>query len=738
MKKKLLSFALIISMLTAILIPTSHAASPTLDDIIEKASEIICSKEGTYSSVVADDNGALSIGCLQWHGNRALNLLKDIIKANTPSAKAILSEELYTEITTASSWSTRILTSEEKNLISKLLDTSEGRAEQDELLYLDVMSYVKHGQALGITAPDALVYFADVENQCGPGKSDGSNGASRVAKSAVALAGEKPISLAILHQAALEDPSAGKYSSRRNSVYDYCVLLDWEEDTIAEAYEVWITAPGENTTLNVRSGPGTGYEKISQYSHGVSVIIYEQVTAGDMLWGRTSIGWICLDYCEFVSRHDPAEGTFSVTFDAAGGNVDSTPKATAKITGINTHRSTNALIIFTREYGETTNTNSYGAEFTVSSAGYAQTSPSSSANNSKIPAGGFVVSAHGDSISAITGKFKKDDYVDYDTSEMTLSAYRNYQSYIASNKKAKNGAAISTLPTVTREGYIFEGWFDKNGTKYTKDTVVTHTEAFTLTAKWTPVTATVTFESNTDISEMVKTSVKATGINIYRFENYFVVYDNNRGATSLTNKYGAEAAIGANGVVTQLWPEGTGDHPIPTGGYIISGHGTMSKWITSNVKVGDKVKFDRSTLTFSVLTEGAQVFDPIKTTYGTAIGKLPIPTREGYTFLGWETEDGTAVTSETLSFFTNDTTLYGKWQSNTSEDDPGEVPDDKPTHIKGDINEDGKVNARDKACITEQIKSPDSVSYTYADVNEDGKINARDKAEITAIIKSAS
>lgn len=732
MKKKLISILLIISMLTAILIPASSAASASIDDIIAKASEIICSKEGTYSSVAANDNGALSIGCLQWHGNRALSLLRDIIKANTPSAEKILSKELLSEINTTKSWSSRTLTEDEKKLISALLDTSEGRAEQDELLYLDVMSYIKHGQALGITAPDALVYFADVENQCGPGKADGSNGASRVAKSAAALAGEKPITLAILHQAALEDPSAGKYASRRNSVYDYCLLLDWGEDVVAEAYEIWVTAPGENTTLNVRSGPGTEYDKISQYTHGVSVIIYEQITKGGMLWGRTSTGWICLNYCEFVSRHDPAEGTFAVKFDAAGGNVDSSPKATATITGINTHRGGNALIIFTREFGESTGTNSYGAEFTVSAAGYAQTSPSTSANNSKIPAGGFVVSAHGTSIDAIRNNFKKDDYVDYDTKSMTLSSYRNYQSYIASNKIAKNGMAINTLPTVTREGYIFEGWFDEKGTKYTRDTVVTYTDTFTLTAKWTPITANVTFESNTDVSETVKASTKVTGVNTYRFENYLVVYDNNRGATTLTNRYGAEAAIGANGTVTTVWAEGTGDHAIPAGGYVVSGHGTMAKWIEKNLKVGDKVKFDRDSLTFYVLTESAQVFDPIKTTYGVAVGKLPTPTREGYTFLGWETKDGTIVTAETLAFFTSDTVLYGKWQSNT----PVTPPQD--THIKGDVNEDGKVNARDKACITSQIKAPDSVSYKYADVNSDGKVNARDKAEVTEIIKSVA
>ena len=46
---------------------------------IQKTSEIIFANEGGYASVNADDNGAVSVGRLQWHGTRALNLLKKIV-----------------------------------------------------------------------------------------------------------------------------------------------------------------------------------------------------------------------------------------------------------------------------------------------------------------------------------------------------------------------------------------------------------------------------------------------------------------------------------------------------------------------------------------------------------------------------------------------------------------------------------------------------------------------------------
>lgn len=45
-------------------------------EIVAAAQNIIFANEGNYGSVNADDNGAVSVGKVQWHGTRALNLLK--------------------------------------------------------------------------------------------------------------------------------------------------------------------------------------------------------------------------------------------------------------------------------------------------------------------------------------------------------------------------------------------------------------------------------------------------------------------------------------------------------------------------------------------------------------------------------------------------------------------------------------------------------------------------------------
>lgn len=50
--------------------------------------------------------------------------------------------------------------------------------------------------------------------------------------------------------------------------------------------------------LIIRSGPGTGYDKIGAYADGDSVSILEQFTYGGVKWGCTSKGWISMAYVD--------------------------------------------------------------------------------------------------------------------------------------------------------------------------------------------------------------------------------------------------------------------------------------------------------------------------------------------------------------------------------------------------------------------------------------------------------
>lgn len=183
--------------------------------VAQKAAAIIYDNEGNYGTVEANDNGAVSVGKVQWHGSRALGLLKDIVKQlGTKQADTILGAEMREEIECAKQWESRTVSTAEKKRLTAVLTTPAGKKEQDKLAEKDVLSYVTHGISAGVTDPQALIYFADLENQGGAGAS------IRVAKAAAVKAGAlQKVTLPVLHSAALNDRVMGKYQERRTETY---------------------------------------------------------------------------------------------------------------------------------------------------------------------------------------------------------------------------------------------------------------------------------------------------------------------------------------------------------------------------------------------------------------------------------------------------------------------------------------------------------------------------------------
>ena len=190
-------------------------------EVAAAAAAIIFANEGNYSSVNANDNGAVSVGKVQWHGNRALSLLKGIVqKMGKTAAADILGAALCNEILSAASWQTRTVDTEEKAKLSKLLGTQQGRETQDAQAEADILAYVSHGVKLGIEDRQSLVYYADLENQGGAGAS------KRVGTAAAQKAGgPAKVTLSAIHAAALADRVMGKYASRRTLVYKKAAAL---------------------------------------------------------------------------------------------------------------------------------------------------------------------------------------------------------------------------------------------------------------------------------------------------------------------------------------------------------------------------------------------------------------------------------------------------------------------------------------------------------------------------------
>ena len=213
MKNRLLR---VFSFITAIILfatalPLSASAN-TFNRIVNAATDIIMTNEGTYTTVVRNDNGALSLGKICWHGTNALNLLKDIVAKNPTQALAILGSSLYNEIITYSSWATKIPTATEAALLSVLLSTAESREVQDKAAWEYISKYVIHGQELGITEPEALVFFADYENQMG--RSGAASFYYQVRNS------YGTVNLGTLF-------AASSKNARRVRTYNFCATINW-------------------------------------------------------------------------------------------------------------------------------------------------------------------------------------------------------------------------------------------------------------------------------------------------------------------------------------------------------------------------------------------------------------------------------------------------------------------------------------------------------------------------------
>ncbi|MBR3135723.1 MAG: leucine-rich repeat protein [Clostridia bacterium] len=203
-------------------------------------------------------------------------------------------------------------------------------------------------------------------------------------------------------------------------------------------------------------------------------------------------------------------------------------------------------------------------------------------------------------------------------------------------KVVQYGQAYGTLPTPTRSGYIFDGWWttkETGGKQVTASTVCYASGNYTLYARWTPKTYTVTLNPNGGtVSPTTKT----------------VTYG---------QAYGALPTPTRSGYTFLGWwtaKETGGKQVTATTVCYASGNYTLyASW-----KAGQ-------TYTVTLNANGGTCGTSTKTvTYGTAYGTMPVPKRLGYTFAGWWTvkdAGGKKVTASTICYATGNYTLYARW-----------------------------------------------------------------------------
>lgn len=212
------------SMLLALLLCvtlTAPAAAAQPDDyaIANAALQLISSHEGTYNSVNANDSGAVSVGMIQWHGERAHEVVRLAAQyLGAAEAINILGQSFYDEImNTSLRWDSRSVNSEEAAALRQLLDTPAGHRAEDEIGTRDLANYVKRGRSFGLTNPATLVYYCDLTNQW-PVQAD------KIAAQTVNTYGADA-SVDKIHAVASASPMAG---ALREKAYQFCVSLNWD------------------------------------------------------------------------------------------------------------------------------------------------------------------------------------------------------------------------------------------------------------------------------------------------------------------------------------------------------------------------------------------------------------------------------------------------------------------------------------------------------------------------------
>ena len=220
------------------------------------------------------------------------------------------------------------------------------------------------------------------------------------------------------------------------------------------------------------------------------------------------------------------------------------------------------------------------------------------------------------------------------TDNVTLTAHWTANTY-AVTFNANDGDAVEplqvtydadyTLPTPTREGYTFAGWYD--GITQVTDGVWQTTDNMTLTAHWT---------ARDDIAYTVKHYQQNAGDDAYTlFETQNLTGTVNATVTPATKTYAGFTAPQAETVTIN-----------PDGSQVVSYY------------------YTRNTYTITFVTNGGAALAPATLKYGQT---LPTATREGFTFGGWFTD--AALTAACTATPAESATVYAWWQE---ENKPGD------------------------------------------------------------------
>ena len=251
-------------------------------------------------------------------------------------------------------------------------------------------------------------------------------------------------------------------------------------------------------------------------------------------------------------------------------------------------------------------------------------------------------------------------------SGITISFNANGGNCSTSSKTITPGSAIGSLPTPTRAGYDFAGWYPSvngNADPYTASS--TFSSNTTLYAHWANQLYQgnhISFELNGGAIYGNTSSYPITDFNVWRDQDYLVIF-NCGGQLIDSNSWGSEAQISSDGEVLAIRGYGESNQfTVPSDGFVVSGH-DAGRAIIDNMHVHDYVAYNKATKrAYLYSTQGAYLKDNTYVQADSYYGSLPKAQKDSYYFKGWYLSEGDIYAVNYLTYY-NRARLYAKWDS---------------------------------------------------------------------------
>ena len=229
-----------------------------------------------------------------------------------------------------------------------------------------------------------------------------------------------------------------------------------------------------------------------------------------------------------------------------------------------------------------------------------------------------------DDVTVLITDNSSDKILRYNPSSINGYIYGNSPQVVVNNGTGTSVAAIA------RSGYIFSNWSDGSTANPRTDSSVTADNLYTANFVQS-FTLTYTAGANGSIGGSAIQSVNTGG-----------------SGTPVI-------AIGNSGYSFTSWSDGGSSNP------------RTDTNVQNNIGVTASFSANNYTLTFD--PQSGTVNPTTKSVaYNSTVGALPTPTRNGFTFSGWNTisnGSGTTYTTSTVYPFAGNTTLYAQWTLNT-------------------------------------------------------------------------